>query len=445
METRRRFKRMPHRFGLRRQRGVYIVTRNLRENMRTIRKHRGVLILAVGLAILLAGAGWVTASVGGPGKGPASNSTPGADAARTLSLITGVAISPLLGAGAVGAYDYWRTPAESRAGLPWFAQMWFWLPALAVAALAGIKDILGAGAPNALKKPFDLAETLENKLSGLLIGGAFVPLVISVFPQAPGLAPEAFAGAGFAAIQPATLGNALLIPLALAVYFVVWMAAHAINILILISPFTTVDSLLKLFRLSVLSAVTGISLINPYAGAAFSLGLILVCYFLAGWSFRLTVFGTVFGWDLLTRRRRRFQPGGESNLLFTARALEGAPIRAYGRLRLRPGGGLEFSYCRWVFFGERRFALPAGHYVVGRGLLYPEISRREGDRFFPLFALSPRYGGHEETLARVYELEGVVEVGWRRGFQAVWRWLRSLLGASSASVPAPETALSRTA
>ena len=47
--------------------------------------------------------------------------------AQTISLITGVAISPLLGTGAVGAWRYFqvKTPQE-RANLPWFAQPWFW-------------------------------------------------------------------------------------------------------------------------------------------------------------------------------------------------------------------------------------------------------------------------------------------------------------------------------
>jgi len=49
----------------------------------------------------------------------------GVKAAEALSTITGVAISPLFGVSAVGAYKYWKTDPDRRATLPWFAQPWF--------------------------------------------------------------------------------------------------------------------------------------------------------------------------------------------------------------------------------------------------------------------------------------------------------------------------------
>ena len=39
--------------------------------------------------------------------------------------------------------------------------------------------------------------------------------------------------------------------------------------------------------------------------------LIVIAYFVAGWSFRLTVFGSVFCWDFLTLRKHRFTPKDE--------------------------------------------------------------------------------------------------------------------------------------
>ena len=111
---------------------------------------------------------------------PARN-TLGVELAQTLSTVTGVAISPLLGVGAVGAWKYYHTLPEKRANLPWFAQPAFWMPALLLVAIVGIKDILGTAAPTALKKPFDIAEAVENKISGLVAAGAFVPLLVTTF------------------------------------------------------------------------------------------------------------------------------------------------------------------------------------------------------------------------------------------------------------------------
>jgi hypothetical protein len=190
-------------------------------------------------------------------------------------MITGVAISPLLGVGAVGAYTWWNAPVEKRARLDWYAQPWFWIPALLLVALIGVKDILGTAAPTALKKPFDIAEIIENKISGLVAAGAFLPLIISVFPESAGGGTEAlqhsvFAAGGFAAIDAGTIGNLLLTPLAIALFIVVWLASHAINILILLSPFTSLDTALKGLRIGMLGLVSGTAFLNPYLGATTS-------------------------------------------------------------------------------------------------------------------------------------------------------------------------------
>ena len=54
---------------------------------------------------------------------------PGVEIAKTLSVVTGVAISPLLGVSAVGCYQYYfkAKTDEERAKLPWFASPLFWL------------------------------------------------------------------------------------------------------------------------------------------------------------------------------------------------------------------------------------------------------------------------------------------------------------------------------
>ena len=54
---------------------------------------------------------------------------------EALSEITGVAISPLLGMGAVGAVKYYRTPEDQRDKLPWFCIAAFWVPAILIVVL----------------------------------------------------------------------------------------------------------------------------------------------------------------------------------------------------------------------------------------------------------------------------------------------------------------------
>ncbi len=354
---------------------------------------------------------------------------PGAEAAQALSTITGVAISPLLGVSAVGAWRWFKAPKDQRESLPWFAQPWFWVSGLLLVGAVALKDALGTAAPTVLKKPLDVAEAVENKISGLVAAGAFVPLVAAIFTSVK--AEAVLGAAGFAAVDLAPVLNVLMVPIALAAFAVVWLVSHAINMLILISPFTTVDAALKAFRAFLLGTVAVTSFANPFVGAVWALVLILICWFLAGWAFRLMVCGSAFMWDYATFRRRRFKPDPQSNKMFLARRTEKVPVRTYGRLARDANGRLEFTYRPWLVLPARTLTLAEGRYAVGRGLLYPKVVRVEGDETPAVFTLPPRYRSHEQALSDVYGLGAVVDVGLLKGLKAIGRFFRELFGMAS--------------
>jgi hypothetical protein len=116
--------------------------------------------------------------------------------------------------------------------------------------------------------------------------------------------------------------------------------------------------------------------------------------------------------------------------MFTARQLEGVPIRTYGKLRRGDGQSLVFHYRPWLFLPARTLVLPKDRYAVGRGLSYPEVMRLNGDggKVESMFVLPPRYRTHEEEVARAYALGPVVDVGILRGLKAIWGWVKSLFG-----------------
>lgn len=350
------------------------------------------------------------------------SAVPGQAYADAVSTLTGVAISPLLGASAYGAVKYFRAPAEKRANLPWFAQPWFWVPALLLVAACFVKDTVGTALPTALKKPFDVLEALENKLSGLIATGAFAPLIILMMNDAATTAAGGLTSAGLAAVDFTWLQNLLLMPAGMAAFFVVFLASHAINILILLSPFTTVDAALKAFRLTLLGSVVASAQMHPWLGALWALALILIAACLAGWSFRLSHFGLVFIWDFLTRRHKRFRPDATSNPVFLGRRLQRVPTRTYGRLTRNAAGRLVLTYRPWLVLPARALELPEGRYAPGRGLFYSEVMRLEGDEAKTVLLLPPRYRGHEAELERLYGLEVTRDVGLR----AAWKWLREL-------------------
>ncbi|MFM1769995.1 MAG: hypothetical protein RJA22_2524 [Verrucomicrobiota bacterium] len=357
--------------------------------------------------------------------GPAAKPPPGVAAAQALSTLTGVAISPLLGVSAVGAWKYFQTAEPQRARLPWFARPWFWVTGLVLVGLVFLKDVLGTATPAALKRPFDLLELFENKVSALLAAGLFVPIIASVFgdlPQGAGLAREL----GLAALDAGTLLNALAIPVAIAAFLVVWMLSHVVNVLILLSPFSAVDAVLKSARLLLLALVAGSAVINPWLGAAVALVVILVAILLAGWSMRLIVFGTVFAWDFASLRRHRTTPVREhqASRVFTARRIGSLPVRTCGRLRRDDEGRLVLEHRPWLVGARRAVVLPVGEYWVSRGLVYPEIVHRHEGLIRTLMYVPPRFAGHEDELARAHGLAGVQDSGTLRGMKALWNWLR---------------------
>jgi hypothetical protein len=348
---------------------------------------------------------------------------PGAQLAESISTITGVAISPLLGTSAYGAVKYFRTTKDKRASLPWFAQPWFWMPALLLVAACFVKDTAGTALPTAAKKPLDVAETVENKISGLIAAGAFVPF-IAVMSHELKQDSAMLSSMGFAAADFSWLYNIFMVPLSIAVFAIVFLAANAINILILLSPFTIVDAALKTFRTAILATVAGSSLMNPWIGAAWALVIIGISYFIAGWSFRLSCFGTVFTWDYFTRRRKRFTPDPVTNKVFLGCKLDKVPARTYGRLCRDGQGKLVLRYRPWLVLPQRSLEIPDGKYEAGRGVFYSEIVRVEGDDAKTAMLLPPRYLGHEEELVKIYGFAGTREVGVR----AAWKWLKELCG-----------------
>jgi len=370
---------------------------------------------------------------------PAAEKPPGVALAGTISTVTGIAISPLLGTAAYGAYmNVTAKGDEARAKLPWFAHWSFFLPALLIVGVCAAKDSLGAVLPPGFKKPLDVLETVENKASGLVAAGAVIPLTMNTLSKLmvgtkAAAAGPALASGGFALIQFGTIDfswllNLLTVPFGVAMFAIVWMASHAINVLILLSPWGAIDAALKGMRTALLGLLTLSATVNPWVGAALSVVVIIIAYFVAGWAFRLTVFGTVFCWDFFTLRRHRFTPADNNNRLFTGANMGSVPPRTYGRLVLQPEGTLEFSYRPWLVLAECSAKVPVekAGIAVGKGLFFSNIS---AEATGSLFLLPPRYHGHEDAVARAYQLGGGVKDA---GLRRAWSVLKELFGGAAA-------------
>jgi len=356
---------------------------------------------------------------------------PGVGIAETLSTITGVAISPLLGVSAVGCYQYCKAEPAQRDKLPWFASPVFWVPAFLVLAACFVKDVGGTALPAPIKKPLDALETIEHKISGLVATGAFVPIIVSIIHEANSTGGQptlSLSALGFATVGfPNWLYDLLITPVAMLIFFIVFLASNSINILILLSPFPVIDLALKGFRATVLASVAGTAFFaqwigHPWIGAVWSLVIIAISYLIAGWSFRLSHFGLVFVWKFFSGGRYRFRPDPKENWMFLGRKIERTPTRTYGKLRRNDQGRLVFEFRPWLVLPRRTLNLPEGGYEAGRGIFYSEIVHVEDNSARTVFLLPPHYRGHEEEIARLYRLAGTRDVGLR----AAWAWVKGL-------------------
>ncbi len=374
--------------------------------------------------------------------------TPGLELAAMATQITGIAISPLLGVSAVGAYQYFQadTP-EKKANLPWFANPAFWAVGILAVGAVAAKDAAGAALPPGWKKPLDILETIENKASGLVAAGAVIPSLVTfgskLIMDSTGLGDTVVIHTGGLAMLPVAafdvswLLSLLMVPLSVVVFGVVWLTSHAINVLILISPWGAIDAALKGVRTGLLGLVTATAWIDPVVGATLSVLIIIIAYFTAGWAFRLMVFGSVFCWDFFTVRRKRFKLYADGNKVFTGSEFEGVPARTYGRLNQAADGALTLKFRPWLVLPLREVPVPREGLVVGKGVFYSEVLGHDAktDRNRTLLLLPPRYLGHEELFARTYHITGTCEVGLRRA----WSWIKEALGFGGQKAAAAST------
>ncbi len=369
---------------------------------------------------------------------------PGVSLAEGVSEITGVAISPLLGVSAMGAWTYFKTEPALRHRLPWYCHPWVWGVGLSVLGVCFLKDFLGAAAPALVKKPLDFAELFEDKASALVASVGFVPLVALAMAQVEKwqAAPQVVEGVASGGPMLATIPLASLIdfsvhtpwisiPVAMAGFAVVWLSSHALNVLIALSPFGVVDAGLKLTKLGLIALVAGSTAIHPYAGAAVSGVLILTGLLLAGWSFRLTLFGTLMGADFLLNKRATSTDLEDGVKGFLARRTAGVPVRTMAWLKQDTAGQTVLSYRPWMFLPEKHLTLPQENLVLRRGIVHPSLAHRtgaegaEGSR--SALILLPRYRSLEETIASRFGCQAVVDGTLLKGLKAMRQWLVGVL------------------
>lgn len=375
--------------------------------------------------------------------------------AGELSRITGCAISPLLGISVLGAYTYSTTPAAERDSLPWHAAPKFWGPLLVVLLGIILKDSAKVAIPKILLVPLDAVETLLEKNTSAVLAllvllsstagsgsgqGALAGLAAGLsYPPAA----HATAGPGGHALAEASglLRPATVSLLIIGVFVVVWVVSQAFNFLILLSPFSSIDLLLTLWKNSIVALLLGAWLVHPYAGLLFSLCVILLCAFLFSRSLRFVVFGSVTAADMLRRKGRDIRHDPGTIRAFAGGGLAGVPSMSYGVLR-SVDNTLRFAYRPWLLMPSRvsEEPTPPGACFVGKGILSPVIVRegKKAGQYATLYRLRPRYAGREELVAQALGLAGVRDLTVGRSVRDSLKRLKERLRPAGSSGALPD-------
>ncbi len=359
----------------------------------------------------------------------------GQEISNAVSSVTSTSISPLLGVCIFGAYQYARTPESERARLPFFARPRVWVSLMILLALIFLKDTIGGSIP-LLKKPLDALEVLVvNKASLVLLAIPFMfdqvlPLagLRSVTSLISLYEPVVYAEDASGWHTAGRIGMAtLLVTAGLFVTVVVWLIGHAIDVLVLLSPFPFVDVFFKGIRTAILLAILIPWFVDRRAGLIVALIVIAIAILLFAKALRLAILGSIFAWDLIRLMvfGRHERPEAAHPIVgFTAGNIHGLPSQAFGTLERSPSGILEFRTRRLGFGPTRRVRLEdAVDYEVGRGMLYPCITLPQGSGYALQFRLPPRYNGIEEWVQSSLGMSGIRDIRLRKGLKAFWRWI----------------------
>ena len=371
---------------------------------------------------------------------------PGVRLAEGISQMTGVAISPLLGVSCVGAWTYWQTPAEQRVDLAWYCHPYAWGFGFSLLAMCFAKDLFGTVAPPLVKKPLDVAELFEDKISALIVSVGFVPLLASELLRAgggsglPASAPDAAlslpAEGMLAAVPLAGISGTsiMLVPVMVMLFLVVWLASHTINVLIVLSPFGMLDSVLKLIKVGLMAVVAASALLSPWIGLVVCIPIMIAAILIAPRAYRLSLFGSWFGFDLVRfmKLEKRQAESVESLRSFSSRGFAGRPARTCGRISRHADGTMVFRSRKMGLIPTPASPLPTDGLVLVRGLWCPLLLQESCDeagrkKTVPLFMLSPRYRSREDEVAAAFGIVELRDGALAGGFKAVRQWLRETL------------------
>ena len=356
--------------------------------------------------------------------------------AENVSEATGLGISPFFVMGAMGTYKYWTASEIERPNLEWYCHPAVWGTVWALLLLCALKVTISSAVPG-VTKPLDAVERATKQVSGPVAGLSVVgPSVLkasALFAATEQSAPRVVC----ASILPveALPGWFMLMAVCIFGFGVVWLSFNAIDTLIFLCPFGAVEFVSKLFKVGLVLLILGAAWLSPILAMVICTILILIAAKIAGWAFRITVFGMVITTDYLFPWIARKKVDASNPHAFVACRPLRVPSRTYGRLTYADGQH-HFTYRPFLILPQKRVTLPAVNRYVVRGVLMPSASDATPAKGSARIIFPPRYRGKEELLSRGLMINEVRDCAIIRGWKAVKNWFAEAFGMKPSSVPA---------
>ncbi|MDR3002431.1 MAG: hypothetical protein LBU89_14370 [Fibromonadaceae bacterium] len=345
--------------------------------------------------------------------------------AHKVAELTGTAINPLLVTGAIGAYKYYTTPETKRSQLPWHYSPWFWgicLALVSISALIGILSLFNIpfipGLVEQCNKWIGLLTTTPiilvsvSALASELAGAAYAALTVNQPYAAASFVPWEFFS------LPEILWFIAIVPMALFVFFAIWLLNYTFDVLVSLSPFGWLDLCLRILRGIFFIVLLAVAIYCPQLVFVLVIPIVLISIFMFGWSMRRVVMGFAFIKDFLNRKKEVHI--NEKGVIAFAGPHLGIPKKIYGRLT-EENGNLIFSWRRFFIF-RRKEVIINPRLVLIKGFFYSKLYNGS----ILLFSLPPRYQKIEAQLQSFLDIELIDDGKLKKGLKGIVEWIRNL-------------------
>lgn len=321
---------------------------------------------------------------------------------EALTRITGTAIYPVFGLAFLGAWDHIN-------GIDvWYATPFLYVPLMGMMLIEFLKNTFGL-AFGPLKKGADLALQLLDLINANLGLFMSVGIAMNTFQKPVDEGASALlnivlptAYAALTTHDSVAVGGLLLMAvsgiLGAIIYFVIWVTMQSFALLILLSPFNALDSILRSVQLSAVTLMGVAFLVFPPLAVCIACSYIFIALYLFRFCWSHLLFSTKVVYAYLFARGTGTVDLERGIPCFSGQGIQGCYPRTSGRL-IRKGEKCMFVVP--VLVGpDKEYVLNTELVSVHEGIIFGTLVMNRTEDDVVLLMLTPHMNGHEEVLAK---------------------------------------------